>query len=125
MEGSIDTYFGFVFFFFFVFYTQLIFLAGSTDVSTEDINALLSQSNTTVSVYTYSLLGESTNSSSSAKIERSVQRLKEMAQTSNGKFEVKEMGFVTLSSFSYVVVSLMCSHTLNHVICSRRRGNDF
>ena len=76
-------------------------------------------------MYTYSLLGESTNSSSSAKIERSVQRLKEMAQTSNGKFEVKEMGFVTLSSFSYVVVSLMCSHTLNHVIYSRRRGNGF
>ena len=68
---------------------QLIFLAGSTDVSTEDISALLSRSNTTVSVYTYSLMGESVNSSSDAKKKRSLQRLKEMAQTTNGKFEVK------------------------------------
>ena len=68
---------------------QLIFLAGSTDVSKEDISALLSRSNTTVSVYTYSLMGESVNSSSDAKKKRSVQRLKEMAQTTNGKFEVK------------------------------------
>ena len=68
---------------------QLIFLAGSTDVSTEGISALLSRSNTTVSVYTYSLMGESVNSSSDAKKKRSVQRLKEMAQTTNGKFEVK------------------------------------
>ena len=68
---------------------QLIFLAGSTDVSTEDISALLSRSNTTVSVYTYSLMGESVNSSSDAKKKRSVQRLKEMAQTTNGKLEVK------------------------------------
>ena len=68
---------------------QLIFLAGSTDVSTEDMSALLSRSNTTVSVYTYSLMGESVNSSSDAKKKRSVQRLKEMAQTTNGKFEVK------------------------------------
>ena len=67
---------------------QLIFLAGSTDVSKEDISALLSRSNTTVSVYTYSLMGESLNSSSDAKKKRSVQRLKEMAQTTNGKFEV-------------------------------------
>ena len=67
---------------------QLIFLAGSTDVSKEDISALLSRSNTTVSVYTYSLMGESVNSSSDAKKKRSVQRLKEMAQTTNGKFEV-------------------------------------
>ena len=68
---------------------QLIFLAGNTDVSTEDISALLSRSNTTVNVYTYSLMGESVNSSSDAKKKRSVQRLKEMAQTTNGKFEVK------------------------------------
>ena len=68
---------------------QLIFLAGSTDVSKEDISALLSRSNTTVSVYTYSLMGESVNSSSDAKKKRSVERLKEMAQTTNGKFEVK------------------------------------
>ena len=68
---------------------QLIFLAGSTDVSTGDISALLSRSNTTVSVYTYSSMGESVNSSSDAKKKRSVQRLKEMAQTTNGKFEVK------------------------------------
>ena len=68
---------------------QLIFLAGSTDVSKEDISALLSRSNTTVSVYTYSLMGESVNSSSDARKKRSVQRLKEMAQTTNGKFEVK------------------------------------
>ncbi|XP_073239284.1 VWFA and cache domain-containing protein 1-like [Porites lutea] len=67
--------------------THLIFLAGSTDVSTEDISALLSRSNTTVSVYTYSLMGESVNSSSDAKKKRSVQRLKKMAQTTNGKFE--------------------------------------
>lgn len=67
--------------------TQLIFLAGSTDVSTEDISDLLSQSNTTVSVYTYSLLGESNNSSELKT--RSVNRLQEMARTSNGKFEVK------------------------------------
>ena len=67
---------------------QLIFLAGSTDVSKEDISALLSRSNTTVSVYTYSLMGESVNSSSDARKKRSVQRLKEMAQTTNGKFEV-------------------------------------
>lgn len=66
---------------------QLIFLAGSTDVSTEDISALLSQSNTTVSVYTYSLLGETTNNSSELKAS-SVERLQEMARTSNGKFEV-------------------------------------
>lgn len=66
---------------------QLIFLAGSTDVSTEDISALLSQSNTTVSVYTYSLLGETTNNSSELKAS-SVERLHEMARTSNGKFEV-------------------------------------
>ena len=68
---------------------QLIFLAGSTDVSTKDISALLSRSNTTVSVYTYSLMGESVNGSSDAKKKRSVQRLKEMAQTTNGKFEVQ------------------------------------
>lgn len=67
--------------------TQLIFLAGSTDVSTEDISALLSQSNSTVSVYTYSLLGESNNSSELKT--RSVNKLQEMARTSNGKFEVK------------------------------------
>lgn len=67
--------------------TQLIFLAGSTDVSTEDISDLLSQSNSTVSVYTYSLLGESNNSSELKT--RSVNRLQEMARTSNGKFEVK------------------------------------
>lgn len=67
--------------------TQLIFLAGSTDVSTEDISALLSQSNSTVSVYAYSLLGESSNSSELKT--RSVNRLQEMARTSNGKFEVK------------------------------------
>lgn len=66
---------------------QLIFLAGSTDVSTEDISALLSQSNTTVSVYTYSLLGETTNNSSELKAS-SVERLHKMARTSNGKFEV-------------------------------------
>jgi len=65
--------------------THLIFLAGSTDVSTEDISALLSQSNSTVSVYTYSLLGESNNSSELKT--RSVNRLQEMARTSNGKFE--------------------------------------
>ncbi|XP_020616154.1 voltage-dependent calcium channel subunit alpha-2/delta-2-like [Orbicella faveolata] len=65
--------------------THLIFLAGSTDVSTEDISDLLSQSNTTVSVYTYSLLGESNNSSELKT--RSVNRLQEMARTSNGKFE--------------------------------------
>lgn len=71
-------------------YTQLIILAGSTDVSTEDIRALLSQSNATVSVYTYSLLDESaSNNSSSDNKERSIERLKEMARTSNGKFEVK------------------------------------
>ncbi len=67
--------------------TQLIFLAGSTDISTEDISALLSRSNSTVSVYTYSLLGETTNNSSELKT-RSVNRLQEMARTSNGKFEV-------------------------------------
>ena len=62
---------------------------GSTDVSTEDISALLSRSNNSVSVYTYSLLGESANSSADAERERSVQRLKEMARTTDGKFEVK------------------------------------
>lgn len=68
---------------------QLIFLAGSTDVSAEDISALLSHSNSTISVYTYSLLGESTDSSYDADKERSVKRLREMARTSNGKFEVQ------------------------------------
>ncbi|RMX46892.1 hypothetical protein pdam_00014505, partial [Pocillopora damicornis] len=66
--------------------THLIFLAGSTDVSTEDISALLSESNTTISVYTYSLLGGTSNNIS-AMDEHSVNRLKQMARTTNGKYE--------------------------------------
>ena len=43
-----------------------------------------------MSVYTYSLLDESaSNNSSSDNKERSIERLKGMARTSNGKFEVK------------------------------------
>ena len=56
-------------------------------MSTEDINALLTQTNTTVRVYTYSLLGESSNTSLVLD-EHSVNRLQRMAQTTNGKYEV-------------------------------------
>ena len=62
-------------------------------MSTEDISALLSESNTTISVYTYSLLGE-TSSNISAMDEHSVNRLKQMARTTNGKYEVSCFGVV-------------------------------
>lgn len=77
----------------FELFQQLIFLAGSTDVSTEDISVLLSESNTTISVYTYSLLG-GTSSNISAMDEHSVNRLKQMARTTNGKYEVSCFGVV-------------------------------